>query len=85
MPSCIRKIDPDCPATRFVGFPSVKLAPNVKVKLLLAAKSGVTVDALVSVVIAPRCAAVQVLATDKDTPPAGLLQERTPLPLVVKN
>ena len=54
VPSCKRKIDPDCPAVRLLGFASVTFVPSVSVKLLLSAKSGVTVEPLVSVVISPR-------------------------------
>ncbi len=60
--SCTKKIDPDCPAVRLLGLASVTLVPSVSVKLLLSAKSGVTVDPLVSVVISPRCPAGNVCA-----------------------
>ena len=47
----------------FVGFASVRPVPaNVTVKLFDAEKSGVMVEPSVSVVIVPRCAAVNVWA-----------------------
>ena len=71
VPSCVIKIEPDCPAVKLEGLARVRFPARVTLKLLEFAKSGVMVEPSVNAVISPRCPLVKVCAVSSEASPAA--------------